>query len=235
MLKKLLLIIGAAAAVVFAVFWFNSIAGGCGVVRIYEQLYGILVLAVWLVVSLLSLRITSKSGLYLSAVVSLGMLAFCVQTVTDLWYMDFSAKSTEEILKLAARPGAKARDSAILELGVRKISGAVPLLCSILQDEQAPRAERANAANALGRICDPWPENTDKDLVLSALIFALQSPNSDSYPDIEYQAVWALSRIKDPRAFQPLQDLIYNKNRPLYLREAAEKALTEIGGAAGKA
>ncbi len=40
---------GAFAAVVYAVTWFPHVAGSCGVVRFYEQIFGVLILGAWLV------------------------------------------------------------------------------------------------------------------------------------------------------------------------------------------
>jgi len=237
------LIAGALAAVIFAVSWFGYTTGNCGIVRFYEQLYGLFVLAVWLVATIVGVWLVRRElrlkpwvkvfGRGLSMAACLGMLVICVKTVSHIRYMDFPAKTTATLLEIANRPDAKARDSAILELGLRKVTGSASLLCAILEDEQAARADRSSAANALGRICEhPCPENVDINRILTALIAALQNAKSDPYRDVViYQAVWALGQIRDVRAVQPLQDLICNALLPQYVWEEAIRALGTIGGA----
>ncbi|MBI9086634.1 MAG: HEAT repeat domain-containing protein [Desulfobacterales bacterium] len=236
-------IIGALAAVIFAISWFRFIAGNCGVVRFYEQLYGIVILVAWLAVTAVGVWLARKGprskpwvgvfGTGLTMVACLGMVGVCVKTVVHIRYMDFPAKTTATLLEIAKRPGAKARDSAILELGLRKVTESAPMLCAILENEQAARADRSSAANALGRICEhPCPENVNKDRVLSALVAALQNAKSDPYRDaVVYQAVWALGQTRDIRAVGPIEDLICDTRLPQYVWEAAIGALHSIGGA----
>lgn len=236
-------IIGALAAVIFAVSWFSYIAGNCGVVRFYEQLYGLFVLAVWLAATAVGVwvaRIGPRSkpwvrvfGIGLTVAACLGMVVVCVKTVSHIRYMDFPAKTTATLLEIASRPEAKARDSAILELGLRKVTDSASMLCAIMEDERAAREDRSSAANALGRICEhPCPANVDINRVLTVLIAALQNAKSDPYRDVVVcQAVWALGQIGDVRAVQPVQDLICNTLHPQYVWEAAIRALGTIGGA----
>lgn len=236
-------IIGGLAAAIFAASWFNYIAGNCGVVRFYEQLYGLFVVAVWLVVTVVGVwvaRIGPKSkswvgvfGTSLNVLACLGMFMVCVKTVNHIRYMDFPAKTTTTLLEIASRPAAKARDSAILELGLRKTTDATSMLCAIMEDERAARDDRSSAANALGRICEhPCPPNVDIDRVVTVLIASLQNAKSDPYRDaVVYQAVWALGQIKDVRTVQAIQELICNTLLPQYVWEAAIRALSTIGGA----
>jgi len=236
-------IVGALAAVIFAVSWFSYIAGNCGVVRFYEQLYGLFVLAAWLAATALGVwvaRIGQRSkpwasvfGIGLTVAACLGMVAVCVKTVSHIRYMDFPAKTTATLLEIANRPDAKARDSAILELGLRKVADSASMLCAIIEDERAAREDRSSAANALGRICEhPCPANVDITRILTVLIAALQNAEFDPYRDVVvYQAVWALGQIRDVRAVQPVQDLICSTRFPQYVWEAAIRALGTIGGA----
>lgn len=235
--------IGALAAVLFTIFWFRYIAGDCGVVRIYEQLGGLFVLAAWLAataVGVLVARIGPGSkpgarvfGIGLTVAACLGMVVVCVTTASHIRYMDFPSKTTAALMEIAGRPHAKARDSAILELGRRKATDATSMLCAVVADERASREARSSAANALGRICEhPCPANVDLNRVLAALIAALQNAKSDPYRDaVVYQAVWALGQIRDVRAVQPVRDLIGDTAFPEYVWEAAVKALGAIGGA----
>lgn len=236
-------IIGTLAAAIFAVSWFSHIAGNCGVVRFYEQLYGLFVLGAWLAATAFGVwgaRIGPRSkpwvgvfGIGLIVVACLGMVLVCVKTVSHIRYMDFPAKTTATLLEIASRPAAKARDSAILELGLRKATDSTSMLCAIMEDERAAREDRSSAANALGRICEhPCPPNVDINRVVTVLIASLQNAKSDPYRDVVvYQAVWALGQIKDVRAVQPVQDLICNTLLPQHVWEAAIRALGTIGGA----
>ena len=236
-------IIGGLAAAIFAASWFKYIAGNCGVVRFYEQLYGLFVVAVWLVVAVAGVwvaRIGPKSkswvgvfGTSLNVLACLGMVMVCAKTVNHIRYMNFPSKTTTTLLEIASRPAAKARDSAIIELGLRKTTDATSMLCAIMEDERAARDDRSSAANALGRICEhPYPPNVDIDRVVTVLIASLQNAKFDPYRDaVVYQALWALGQIKDIRTVQPIQELICNTLLPQYVWEAAIRALSKIGGA----
>ncbi len=243
---KTAVIVGASAATLFAVYWFRYIAGNDGLVRFYEQLYGLSVIAAWTILTALGLWMARRKhsakpwrrafGTGLTMAASLGMLLICIETVTHIRYMDFPAKSTATLLEIAARPDAEARDSAILELGARRVTDAVPLLCNIMENRRAARADRSSAANALGRICKyPCPGRVNKDRVLTVLIAALQNEPSDPYGDVVvYQAVRALGQIRDIRSVVPLGNVVCNEGFPQYVREAAVRALGTIGGSAAR-
>ncbi len=236
-------IIGALATVVFAISWFSYISSNCGVVRFYEQLYGLFVLGAWLAATAVGVwvaRIGARSrpairvfGMGLIGVACLGMVMVCAKTVRHIRYMDFPAKTTATLLEIASRAGAEARSSAILELGLRRVTASASMLCAIMEDERAAREDRSSAANALGRVCEhPCPANVDLDRVLTALIAALQNATFDPYRDVVvYQAVWALGQIRDVRGVQPVRNLICNTRLPQYVWEAAITALGTIGGA----
>jgi hypothetical protein len=185
-------IVGASAAILFAVSWFRYIAGNDGFVRFYEQLYGFSILSAWIIVSALGVWMARKCsnaktsvrvlGTGLTVAAGLGMLLICIKTITHIRYMDFPAKSTETLLEIAGTPHAQARDSAILELGIRRVTDAVPLLCSIMEEQHAARADRSSAANALGRICKyPCQSRVNKERVLTVLIAALRNDTSDPH------------------------------------------------------
>lgn len=93
--------LGAAAALFFAITWFRAVAGNCGVVRFYEQLYGIFVLACWLIVTIYGIWFTGKTdriksrlrglgtGLVIAACV--GMVLISVKTLYDIRKMNVPA------------------------------------------------------------------------------------------------------------------------------------------------
>lgn len=240
--KATAVIIGASAATLFAVSWFRYISGNDGFVRFYEQLYGLSVLVAWIIATSLGLWVARRRpgakprarvfGTGLTVAAGLGMLLICIKTVSHIHYMDFPAKSTVTLVEIAGRPDAEARDSAILQLGLRKVSAAVPLLCNILENRHAGREDRSTAANALGRICEyPCPVHVDKDRVLTVLVGALQKETFDPHGDVVvYQAVWALGQIRDIRAIAPVRDVVCNRQLQQYVWEAAIRALGIIGG-----
>lgn len=242
-LAKVAVIIGASAAMLFAVSWFRYIAGHDGFVRFYEQLYGLSILAAWMIATAVGVWVARRGlrkktrvsifGTGLTVAACLGMVLICMKTISHIRYMDFPAKSTATLLQIAGRPDTKARDSAILELGLRKVSGAVALLCNIMENQRAARENRSSAANALGRICQyPYPAHVDINRVISMLVAALQKAMFDPYGDVVvYQAVWALGQIRDIRAVEPVQDVVCNTHFPQYVWEAAIRALGTIGGA----
>jgi hypothetical protein len=94
-------IIGATAALFFAVIWFRAVAGNCGVVRFYEQLYGIFVLACWLVVTLYGIGFACKGarlksrlkilGNVLVIVACMGMVLISIKTLEDIRKMKLPA------------------------------------------------------------------------------------------------------------------------------------------------
>jgi hypothetical protein len=239
-------IVGASAAILFAVSWFRYIAGNDGFVRFYEQLYGFSILSAWIIVSALGVWMARKCsnaktsvrvlGTGLTVAAGLGMLLICIKTITHIRYMDFPAKSTETLLEIAGTPHAQARDSAILELGIRRVTDAVPLLCTIMEEQHAARADRSSAANALGRICKyPCQSRMNKERVLTVLIAALRNDTSDPHGDVVvYQAAWALGQIRDIRSVAPLGNVACNSQLPQYIREAAIRALGKIGGTAAR-
>jgi len=84
-------IIGGLAAAIFAASWFNYISGNCGVVKFYEQLYGLFVVAAWLVATVVGVWVAragqkskSRAGVFgtsLNVPACLGMVMVCVKTV----------------------------------------------------------------------------------------------------------------------------------------------------------
>ena len=241
--REIVVFIGASAAMLFAVSWFRYITGNDGFVRFYEQLYGFSVLAAWIIATALGQWVARRGlnakpwarvfGTGLTVAACLGMVLICIKTVNHIRYMDFPAKSTETLMEIAGRPDAEARDSAILELGIRKISAAVPLLCDIVENRRASRADRSSAANALGKICAyPCPALVDMDRVLTVLTAALQNEPFDPHGDVVvYQTVWALGQIRNSGAVAQLRDVACSKQLPQYVWEAAIRALGTIGGA----
>ncbi|MBN2131806.1 MAG: HEAT repeat domain-containing protein [Sedimentisphaerales bacterium] len=158
-------LVGAVAAGVFAVVWFRHTAGDCGVVRFYEQAFGVVVLVAWCLgtgvgasLVLVGWRKGVATGVVGSAIAvltSLVMVLVCVTTVYRIREADYSLKSTEQLLGLLAGEDLDAAKLAAHTLGERRAPEAVPSLGTILNDNEADTDLRHNAAIALGKIGGP--------------------------------------------------------------------------------
>ena len=230
-------IVGAGAAVVFAVVWFRHTAGSCGVVRFYEQAFGVIVLGAWGVGMGLGVSVTAlgrrKSrtavavGSVIALLASLAMVLVCVKTIHGILDADYSLKSTEQLLGFLAGDDLDARTLAAHALGERRAAEAIPRLCAILDDTQADINLRHNAALALGKICaPPRPQGIDLDRAVASLTGSLES--RDEY--LPCSIAEALVRIGDARAVAALGDFRTDNSRPSHAREDAARALGKIGG-----
>ena len=103
-------LVGAFAAVAYAVTWFPHVAGDCGVVRFYEQIFGVLILGVWLGGIAVGMGLTVYGyrkmtnavipGSIIAVVVSLGMLFVCTKTIHDIVKANFKIKSTKDLIHI---------------------------------------------------------------------------------------------------------------------------------------
>lgn len=158
-------LVGAVAAGVFAVVWFRHTAGNCGVVRFYEQVFGVVVLVAWCLgtgAGAALLLVGRRRGIVAAAVgsvivglTSLVMVLVCVTSVRHIREADYSLKNTEQLLGLLAGEDLDAAKLAAHTLGERRAPEAVPSLGTILNDNEADIDLRHNAAIALGKIGGP--------------------------------------------------------------------------------
>ena len=235
-------VIGAAAAVAFAVIWFEHTAESCGVVRFYEHLVGGVVLGGWLAGTVAGLLVAFKGrrgnpkavkiGSIITLVTCLVMAIACVKTIHDFREADYSLKSTETLLKSLAGNNLDARILAANALGERRAAEALLRLCAVLDDAREDVNLRHNAAIALGKICaPPRTAEVDVDRAVSSLIRALEG--RDEF--LPHSIAEALGRIGDQRAVAPLAAFLTDASRPVHSREYAARALGRIGGAEARA
>lgn len=229
---------GAAAAGVYASAWFGYIRGDCGVVRFYEQLFGVMVFGAWggcaalgVIVAAIGRRSGSGAvvlGALIAVVAGVGMVLVAGRTVRHIKEMDFPGKSREELLEIVNRPDASHRDMAAIELGRRKVLEAAPVLCDLLEDTQTGESLRHCAAVALGSMyAHPRPPELDVNRAVSALLDTLKAKEP---PCIPAAAAYSLGQIGDRRAVGPLADLLSDPSRPGYTQASAARALGALGG-----
>jgi HEAT repeat protein len=230
-------VVGVVAAGVFAVVWFRRTAGSCGVVRFYEQAYGVGVLGAWCVGMGVSASLAAvgrrrnlrmvAAGSLVAVLASLAMVLVCAKTIRGILDADYSLRSTEQLLNFLAGDDLDARTLAAHALGERRAAEAIPRLCAILDDAQADINLRHNAALALGKICaPPRPQGIDLDRAVASLVGAIKS--RDEY--LPCSIAEALGRIGDARAVAALGDFLTDNSRPSHAREDAARALGKIGG-----
>lgn len=232
---------GAVAAVIYAVTWYGYTKGDCGVVRVYEHAFGLIVVGTWLAGTIIGVSVAIRgrrrnsaavvSGSIAAAAVSLGMVLMCTQTLSHISDMNFPAKTTGQLLEIMNRSDAPHRDQAIIELGQRKIAEAAPVLCALLDDEHSAAYLRHSAAVALGAICEPpRPPGVDLERALSSLVRALNggvvAPREVAY---------ALGRVGDARALPPLAVVLCDPSQPAEMRECVARAMGMIGGGEARA
>jgi len=230
-------VVGALAAVVFAVVWFRYTAGNCGVVRFYEQALGVIVLGAWGIgtgagasLVLVDRRrgiVAAAAGSGLVVLVSVIMVLVCAKTIHDIRAADYSLKSTDQLLGWLTGDDLDARKLAAHSLGERRAPEAVPGLCVILEDIESDINLRHNAALALGKVCaPPRPQGVDLDRAVASLTGALET--RDEY--LPCSIAEALGRIGDVRAVSALATVLADASRPSLMREDVARALGRIGG-----
>jgi len=231
-------LIGAFPAVTYAVAWFNYTKGDCGVVRVYEHAFGAAVVGGWLTAAAVGVLVAvagqlKKSrlviaGAVISVAAAIAMALMCTATLNHIKDMDFPAKSTDELLKTLRTTDKEHRDLAAIELGRRKAPEAADLLCDILEDASADTSVRHAAAVALGGLFEPpAPPGADTERAVSCLIKALKSKD----PLVQSSAAYALGCIGDPRALEPLIELLRDKSCHPYALQGVAQALGKLKAA----
>lgn len=224
---------GTLAAVTYAITWFSYISGDCGVVLVYEQLFGAFILCTWAIGSIFGTGLVLYGyykrfrmiipGSIITAVICLGMITVRQITINDIRESDYSLKSTTLLIQLFQGDEMGKRQNAAHELGERKAFETVSILCQELDNDNEYNNLKLNIINALGKICSSYPSSeacADKAVV--SLIKALSS-NDENIPA---SAAEALGKIGDPRAVKPLIKL--SSNGGWYTREAVIRSLNSI-------
>ena len=230
-------VIGGAAAVSFAAWWFAEVRGHCGVVRFYEQAFGVILVGGWLAGTAAGLLIARGVGRRTSDATAIGsivailanvaVVVVCALVVHGVREGDYSLKRTDELLGFLAGDDLDSRKLAAHALGERRAVEALPPFCAILDDARQDVNLRHNAAIGLGKICaPPRRAGVDVDRALGSLMGALGG--EEQY--LPNSIARALGDIGDPRAVGPLQELLNDGSRPVYAREDAARALGRIAG-----
>ena len=154
-------VIGGTVAVAFAVWWFAAVGGHCGVVRFYEQAFGVIIAGGWLagtavglLLAFIGRRRSVKAavvGSIIAILVNIVTVAVCAKVVHGVREGDYTLKSTEHLVGLLAGKGLDARVLSANALGERRAVEALAPLCAILDDAGEDINLRHNAAIALGR------------------------------------------------------------------------------------
>ncbi|HNQ23971.1 MAG TPA: HEAT repeat domain-containing protein [Phycisphaerae bacterium] len=226
---------GLLAATVFALHHFTG--EGCGLVRFYERLVGISVLGAWLLGSVAGFALVMYGrrraarcvwpGTAITVLANAAMLTIALGTVRAAWAADYARKSTELLIRLVESGTLDEQKYAALELGNRRVAGAVPLLCAVAEDGRSDINLRFIAVAALGKICTPSEAGTAVDeRAVAALVHTL-SAAEEFLPD---EACHALTAMKATSAVEPLTRLLNDAARPTETREAAARALVSIAG-----
>jgi hypothetical protein len=230
-------IIGGAATVAFAAWWFADVGGHCGVVRFYEQAFGVFVVGGWLagtagglLVAFLGGRRSAKAvvaGSIIAILTNLAAVTVCAKVVYGVRAADNTLKNTDELLAQLSGNDLDARKLSAHALGERRAVEALAPLCAIMDSAGEDVNLRHNATVALGRICaSPRRDGVDVDRTLASLTGALKG--RDEYlPD---SICKALGDIGDSRAIAPLAEYLGDGSRPVHAREEAARALGRIGG-----
>jgi len=228
---------GGAATVAFAAWWFAEVGGHCGVVRFYEQAFGVFIVGGWLVgtavgllVAFIGRRGSAKAvvaGSLIVILANIAAVAVCAMVVHGVRAADYTLKNTDELLARLSGSDLDARKLSAHALGERRAIEALPYLCAILDDAGEDINLRHNAAIALGRICSPPRQaGVDVDRALMSLTGALKG--RDEY--LPHSVCAALGDIGDGRASGLLAEFLGDGSRPVHARGAAARALGRIGG-----
>lgn len=228
---------GGAVTAAFAAWWFAEMSGHCGVVRFYEQAFGVFIVGGWLVgtavgllVAFIGRRRSAKAvvaGCLIAVLANLAAVAVCARVFHGVRAADYTLKDTDELLARLTGNDLDARKLSAHALGERRAAEALPSLCAILDNAGEDINLRHNAAIALGRICaTPRRDEVDLDRALASLTGALRG--RDEF--LPHSICEALGDLGDGRAVGPLAELLGDKTRPVHAREEAARALGRIGG-----
>jgi len=230
-------VIGGTATMAFAAWWFAEVGGHCGVVRFYEQAFGVFVVGGWFVGTAVGLltaivgRRWSANALVTGSIIAISAniaaVAVCARVVRGVRASDYTLKTTEQLLGHLSGNNLDAMKLSAHALGVRRAVEALAPLCVILDDAGADINLRHNAALALGKICaPPRRDGVDVDRATASLTGALNG--RDEY--LPYSVFKALGDIGDGQAIGPLAEFLADRTRPVHAREEAARALGKIGG-----
>ncbi|MBN2313438.1 MAG: HEAT repeat domain-containing protein [Sedimentisphaerales bacterium] len=230
-------IVGGVSVIAFAGWWLTRISGDCGVIRIYEQVFAVMLIGVWLAgtavgVGLAVYGFVKKSrsivpGSAIAVLVNSGLLLVCAKVVHSVREADFSLKSTETLMQFLQGDNKDNQILAAYELGEHRAAEAVPMLCALLEDDEENVNLRLNACRALGQICaPPPPSQAAVDQAVASLTKALR----DKERFIPQTAAESLGKIGNVRAIDPLTELLVDETKDDYTRVSALKAIGDIGG-----
>jgi hypothetical protein len=228
-------LIGAFVATAFVIWWFPAVAQSCGVVRFYEQLFGVILICGWvigIIIGIFGVGVSQNASIKrLFNILIISTNIALVSVAASVVYNDLSAnltlKSDNQLILLLSNGDLDDKKIAAFKLGERRVVDAIPHLLDLLTNPQTDINLRHNAAISLGEICaPPRKSGTDVDNVVAALIVTLKDP--DEY--LPSSASEALGKIRDPRAIVPLAELICDTVRSEDSRAGAVLALGEIGG-----
>ncbi len=227
--------VGALAAVGFAAAWFPEVRDHCGVVRLYEILWGLLVLVLWAggaAGGLLPALADRKQGRAVAwrraavpILVGAAMSLYAARAAVGIANQDYALEDTATLLALLDHGGLDQQKIAALALGKRKAAAGVPALSAVAARGGGDVNLRFNAVRALGQIlAPPTPAGTDVQTALAALLAALD-PGDEFLPDA---ACEALGQARDPRAVEPLARVLADASRPGHTRTEAARALERM-------
>lgn len=230
-------VVGGVLVIAFAVWWLIRVSGDCGLVRFYEQAFAVILIGVWLAGTAIGMGLTAygfvkKSrcivpGTATTIFVNIGLLLVCGNVVHSVRKADFSLKSTETLMQFLQGENLDNQILAAYELGQRRVSVAIPMLCARLEDSERDINLRLNACKALGQICaPPPPSQTAVDQAVTSLIKTLR----DKKRFMPQTAAEALANIGDTRAINPLNELLEDETKDHYTRVSAAKVIGDIGG-----
>lgn len=233
---------GGIITVIFLIWWFAEVGGHCGVVRGYEQLFGIILIVGWLAGNALGLLIARVSrqrstkavivGAGIAILTNISVATICGLVVQSVRNADYTLKRPQQLLEFLAGNDHDARILSAHALGEQRVVAALPLLCAILDDLNEDINLRHNAATSLGKICaPPCPSGVDLDRALTSLTGALMG--REEY--LPHPIARALGDIGDDRAVEPLAEFLGDSSRPIYAREEVARALGRIGGGKARA
>ncbi len=229
---------GAFAAVVYAVTWFPHVASSCGVVRFYEQIFGVLILGAWLVGIAVGMGLAFYGyrkmtnavipGSIIAVIVSLGMLFVCTKTIHDIVKANFKIKSTKELIHILENENPNEQIQAAYELGERKTEAAIPYLCALVSDKTLGDRLRMNTLRSLGQICSSLKSDTANYEHAFDCLLATLKASSKEEEGLRRKAADILSQIDDKRAIEPLLNLLQVEEDE-YVRDDVIAALRSFG------
>lgn len=149
-----------------------------------------------------------------------------VRTITALRE---TADAERLLTLLATEKHAAVRQALAAGLGYLGSVTAVEPLIRVASDENDPA--RAEAVAALGRLGERGFFENGSGEQVAALLLSVCEDSATTDPALRERAVWAMSRIPDPR-FTPALIAALGPKEPAVIRQAAARGLGVIGDAA---